>query len=147
MNPFLADAVALPRPDPGKRPWHAARMSLASVHANAARRLARHAGALAVAAGLAFLPAGVANALDVNTATPEQLQTVRGIGGKTAGIIVQERERGGRYTSMQDLSDRVRGIGPKRLESLQAAGLTVTPPAATPPASTSAPPTSRPGRR
>jgi len=140
MNPFLADTVASPRPDLAKRPWR-------SAHVGAARRLARHAGALAVAAGLAFLPLGVASALDVNTATSEQLQTLRGIGGKTAGIIIQERERGGQFVSLQDLSDRVRGIGPKRLQSLQAAGLTAAPTASSPPMPASPPPAGRPVRR
>jgi len=99
------------------------------------------------AASLALVPMGAANALDVNTASSEQLQTLRGIGDKTAHIIVQERERGGHFVSLQDLSDRVRGIGPKRLESLQAAGLTVEATPTPPPASTGAAPSGRPGRR
>jgi len=50
MNPFLADAVARPCPDPGKRPWQVARLGLASVHARATRRFIRRAGAIAIAA-------------------------------------------------------------------------------------------------
>jgi len=64
-------------------------------------------------------------AVDVNTATQEQLLTVRGIGPKTAQMIMQERQRGGRYQSLQDLSDRVKGIGPQRAAAMRAAGLTV----------------------
>ena len=125
MNPFLSDAVAVPRPDPGRRPWRSGRGRLAVASRCTARRLIRGAGALAFAAGLTLAP-GAVGAVDLNTATAEQLQTVRGIGSKTAEIIIQERVRGGRFESLQDLSDRVRGIGPKRLQSLQAAGLTVT---------------------
>jgi len=79
---------------------------------------------LIVAAGLALASFG-ANAVDLNTATAEQLQTLNGIGPKTAELIIEERERGGRFASLQDVADRVRGIGAKRLESLQAAGATV----------------------
>jgi competence protein ComEA len=69
-----------------------------------------------------FLP-GLALALDVNVATQEQLRKVRGIGPKTAQIIIEERSRGGRYESLEDLSDRVKGIGAKKAAALQAAGL------------------------
>lgn len=69
-----------------------------------------------------FLP-GLAFALDVNAATQEQLRKVRGIGPKTAQIIIEERSRGGRYESLEDLSDRVKGIGAKKAAALQAAGL------------------------
>lgn len=68
---------------------------------------------------------GVAYAVDVNSATQEQLRGVRGIGPKTAQIIIEERTRGGRYESFEDLSDRVKGIGPKKSASLQASGLTL----------------------
>ena len=100
MNPFLHETVALPR----RSGWpHILRV-----------------------AGLAALTwAGTATAVDLNTATLEQLRGIRGIGPKTAQIIVQERDRGGRYLSFSDLSDRVRGIGPKRAQGLQSAGLTV----------------------
>ncbi|ANN80334.1 hypothetical protein BAU07_08335 [Bordetella flabilis] len=64
-------------------------------------------------------------ALDVNSATIEQLRAVRGVGPKTAETIVKERERGGRFESMEDLSDRVRGIGSRRAQALEAAGLRV----------------------
>ncbi|MGS1116789.1 ComEA family DNA-binding protein [Castellaniella sp. UC4442_H9] len=100
MNPFLSSTVALP----GRSGWP---------------RILR-------AAGLAALTwTGAAGAVDLNTATLDQLRGVRGIGPKTAQIILQERERGGRYLSFADLSDRVRGIGPKRAQTLQSAGLTI----------------------
>jgi len=77
-------------------------------------------------------------AVDVNRATIEQLQTISGIGPKTAQTIVEERNRGGDFASMADLSDRVKGIGTKRAQALQAAGLEIgesgANPAGTPPA-------------
>uniref|UniRef100_UPI00334026DD ComEA family DNA-binding protein n=1 Tax=Castellaniella defragrans TaxID=75697 RepID=UPI00334026DD len=119
MNPFLHSMVAQPL-CPGKTRCPA----VAATGRRAFRRprLARVLGA----AGLAALAwSGGALALDINTATAEQLQGIRGIGAKTAQIIYQERERGGRYTSFEDLSDRVRGIGLKRADALRAAGLTI----------------------
>lgn len=87
--------------------------------------LAAALNALGLAASLSFgLPAAAA-AVDVNAATQAQLEAVRGIGPKTAEIIIQERMRGGQYESFEDLSDRVKGIGPKKAASLQAAGLTL----------------------
>ncbi|WP_276809458.1 ComEA family DNA-binding protein [Castellaniella defragrans] len=81
---------------------------------------------LLAAAGVAALAwAGAAGAVDLNTATLDQLRGIRGIGPKTAQVILDERERGGRYLSFADLSDRVRGIGPRRAQALQSAGLTI----------------------
>lgn len=78
----------------------------------------------AVVAGV-VLP-GAAFAVDVNVASLEQLRGVRGIGPKTAQIIIDERTRGGKYESFEDLSDRVKGIGPKKASALRASGLTLT---------------------
>ncbi|NYT81654.1 helix-hairpin-helix domain-containing protein [Alcaligenaceae bacterium] len=100
-----------------------------------------------VLAGI-FLPA-LSYGVDVNSATPEQLRGVRGIGPKTAETIVEERTRGGRYESIEDLSDRVKGIGPKKATALQAAGLTVgkTTAASATPAAPQAAATQRPKTR
>src|SRR3546814_1362423 len=68
---------------------------------------------------------GMALAIDVNAATPEQLREIRGIGPKMAQVILEERARGGRYESLDDLSARVKGIGPKKAAAMQASGLTV----------------------
>ncbi len=92
----------------------------------AGRHWGRRLGILAVAVGLA-LAAAPAAALDVNRATADQLQTLRGVGPKTAAIIVKERQRGGNFLSLEDLSDRVRGIGAKKARALQEAGLSVGP--------------------
>lgn len=92
----------------------------------AGRPHARGLSRLLAAAGIAALAwAGAAGAVDLNTATLDQLRGIRGIGPKTAQVILDERERGGRYLSFADLSDRVRGIGPRRAQSLQSAGLTI----------------------
>lgn len=67
----------------------------------------------------------VAWAVNVNAATDEQLQQIKGIGPKTAALILEERERGGPFVDFQDLQERVKGIGAKRAQSLQQEGLTI----------------------
>lgn len=108
MNPFLQPTVAQPKPT--------------VVWRRPSRRI-RHLPALTLIGSL-MMPA-LAMAVDVNTATPQQLQEIKGIGPKTAIIIIEERDRGGRFESMADVSERVKGIGPKKAASLEAAGLTV----------------------
>jgi len=81
-------------------------------------------GALLVTVGLGFV-APQAHALDVNQANAQQLETIRGIGPRTAEVIIAERERGGKFESFEDLAERVRGIGQKKAQALQAAGLQV----------------------
>lgn len=78
---------------------------------------------MALAAGLGL--AAASHAVDVNSANVEQLDTIRGIGPKTAQTIVQERDRSGPFLSMQDFAERIRGIGPRRAAAMQAAGLRV----------------------
>ncbi|MPT29566.1 MAG: helix-hairpin-helix domain-containing protein, partial [Achromobacter sp.] len=77
-------------------------------------------------AGLGVAPPP-ANALDVNQASAQQLESIRGIGPRTAEIIVGERERGGKFDSFEDLAERVRGIGLKKAQALESAGLQVGP--------------------
>ncbi|MER1966323.1 DUF655 domain-containing protein [Castellaniella sp. GW247-6E4] len=134
MNPFLHPTVAQPLRTGSRR---SSRLipprTFARRRAPRGRRLARALGA----AGLAAVTwSGGTFALDLNTATLAQLQGIRGIGPKTAQTIHHERERGGRYTSFEDLSDRVRGIGPRRADALRAAGLSID----TGPAALAAPP-------
>lgn len=64
-------------------------------------------------------------ALDVNTASIAQLESLRGIGPRTAKMIVSERSRAGAFASLEDLSDRVRGLGERRVRALSQAGLEV----------------------
>ncbi|WP_341669324.1 ComEA family DNA-binding protein [Alcaligenes sp. SDU_A2] len=72
---------------------------------------------------LVFCPGFVA-AVDLNTATAEQLQQIKGIGPRTAQLILEERQRGGDFDSLQNLADRVKGIGPKKIGTMEQSGLT-----------------------
>jgi len=117
MNPFLHDPVASPLVSRPAGSWQF------PFSKRACPGMKYRAGAVAIAAGV-----GVgfsAQAIDVNTASVADLERVRGVGPRTAQIIVQERSRAGHFESLEDLSDRVRGIGPKRLQTLQSAGLRV----------------------
>ncbi|GAB2910185.1 hypothetical protein GCM10027278_33890 [Paralcaligenes ginsengisoli] len=120
MNPFTESTVARPlNPGTSRQAGHAS-----SRHAQKRRSFWRPAwGALGLATGLTL--SATALAVDVNVATQAQLQEVRGIGPKTAQIILEERARGGKYESFDDLAVRVKGIGPKKAATLQASGLTV----------------------
>ncbi|KGD97149.1 DNA-binding protein [Achromobacter sp. RTa] len=126
MNPFLHSAAA--QPSPSSR-WRGARrpgLARRPGARPAPRALRRALGALLMMAGLGFA-ASPAHAVDVNQASAQQLEAVRGIGPRTAEIIVRERERGGKFESLDDLAERVRGIGAKKAQALQAAGLQVGP--------------------
>ncbi len=108
MNPFLDPKRAAPASTPSRL--------------RGARRRLRH---LAFMAGLGLGAVGVCHAVDVNSASSSQLEAVRGIGPKTAALIVKERQQGGLFSSYEDLGERVRGLGEKRLKSLRAAGLSL----------------------
>lgn len=130
MNPFLDSTVAVPLASeqsliqPQKQSEHPKGRWSFPFAQQAANRLARRSR---VAVMLAGVGVGLsAQALELNAATAEQLKELRGVGPRTAQIIVQERNRAGPFESLEDLSDRVRGIGPKRLQALQAAGLRVS---------------------
>jgi competence protein ComEA len=71
------------------------------------------------AAGVAGAsPAAPAVPLNLNTATPEQLDELDGIGPATAQQIVQFREAHGGFGSVEELA-QVPGIGDKRLATLR----------------------------
>jgi len=110
------------------------------------RGLRRTLGVLLVTAGLG-VAAAPAHALDVNQASAQQLEGIRGIGPRTAEIIVGERDRGGKFDSFEDLAERVRGIGLKKAQALESAGLQIGAggPAAT--AAPSAKPGDKPGAK
>lgn len=117
MNPFLHSTAA---GHLSAAPWRRPRRQAAS---QGGRRALRQAlGMALLAAGMVHVPA---HALDVNGATAQQLEGIRGIGPRTAEIIVRERDRAGKFDSLQDLAERVRGISQKKAEALEAAGLTV----------------------
>lgn len=122
MNPFVHSTVARHLP---LAPWRRARpAALPACPRERHRALRRALGALLLSTGLG-VAAPPAHAVDINQATAAQLEGVRGIGPRTAEIIVRERERGGGFESLDDLTERVRGIGQKKAQALQAAGLTV----------------------
>lgn len=92
----------------------------------------------------AFAPVLLAEPLDINTATVEQIdQAMVGVGKVKAEAIVKDREKNGPFKSVDDLL-RVKGIGPATLEKNRAK-LTVgteapapqAAPAASPPTTTS----------
>jgi competence protein ComEA len=80
---------------------------------------------IGAAVGMLIGAPQTAAALDVNAATLEQLVAVRGIGPRTAQIIIDERRRAGPFESLEDLSDRIRGIGARKAAALRASGLRV----------------------
>lgn len=73
---------------------------------------------------LLCVAAGLAGAVDANTASSDELQSVRGIGPAMAARILEERRKGA-FRDAGDLRERVRGIGPKNLDKMLAAGLEV----------------------
>lgn len=60
--------------------------------------------------------------VDVNRAGAQELQQIKGIGAKTAQRIIVERARGP-FESLEHLSERLSGIGPKTVLKLRANGL------------------------
>ena len=59
-----------------------------------------------------------AGLVNINTASSEELQTLSGIGEKTAQKIIEDREANGAFESVDDLT-RVSGIGDKKLEAIR----------------------------
>ncbi|MEO7555227.1 MAG: ComEA family DNA-binding protein [Acidimicrobiales bacterium] len=55
--------------------------------------------------------------VDLNTATATELEALPGLGPATAQAVVDDRTRNGPFRSVDDLQ-RVRGIGPAKLEQL-----------------------------
>jgi competence protein ComEA len=56
--------------------------------------------------------------VDINTATQDELEQLPGIGPTTARAILDERERRGRFRSVEELLE-VRGIGPAKLDAIR----------------------------
>ncbi|MDE0357871.1 MAG: helix-hairpin-helix domain-containing protein [Gammaproteobacteria bacterium] len=80
-------------------------------------------GALAATPQSARNPASsgnqqVAPAIDLNRATPEELEQVRGIGPALAARIIAHRDEVGGFGRVEDLIE-VRGIGPATLQSMR----------------------------
>ncbi len=75
-------------------------------------------------------------AVNLNTATQEELVALQGIGPAKAQAIIDYRTQHGGFKHVEELKD-VKGIGAKRFEKLKAE-LVVTPPAAHPAAAAKA---------
>lgn len=58
------------------------------------------------------------NTININTATAQQLTTVKGIGPKRAAAIIAFREQHGQFKSVQELTG-VKGLSPKLLARWQ----------------------------
>ncbi len=63
-------------------------------------------------------------AVDVNTASEADLDSIKGIGPGTSGKMLEARKTG-KFKDWTDLIERVPGIGDKRAAKLSAEGLTV----------------------
>jgi len=64
------------------------------------------------------LNAQASDQININTATVEQLQMVKGIGPKTAEAIVAYRKANGGFGKVDDL-ENVKGIGEKKLKKIK----------------------------
>ena len=73
---------------------------------------------------LAFCAASAFAAVDVNTAGPADLDSVKGIGPGTSTKLLEVR-KAGKLKDWADLIDRMPGIGEKRAAKLSSEGLTV----------------------
>lgn len=63
-------------------------------------------------------------AVDINTASEADLDSIKGIGPGTSGKMLEQR-KAGKFKDWPDLIARVPGIGDKRAAKLSAEGLTV----------------------
>ena len=70
-------------------------------------------------------------AVDVNTANPADLDSIKGIGPGTSSRIIKERKKG-EFKDWADFISRVKGIGDKNAAKYSASGLTVNGAAYTP---------------
>lgn len=77
-----------------------------------------------LASGLALFSALAMAAVDVNSATAADLDSVKGIGPGTSGKILEARKAGA-FKDWGDLIGRVSGIGPARAAKLSGQGLRV----------------------
>lgn len=73
---------------------------------------------------LAVFTAGAFAAVDVNTASPADLDSVKGIGPGTSSKLLEVR-KAGKFKDWSDLIERMPGIGEKRAAKLSSEGLTV----------------------
>lgn len=93
-------------------------VNLAAKLTDGAQILVPARGRVAAMAGGTPGAAAPAAPVNLNTATPEQLDGLDGVGPATAQKIVQFRQAHGGFGSLQDL-DKIPGIGPKRIAALR----------------------------
>ncbi len=67
---------------------------------------------------LLFLATAAWAKVNINTATVEELQSIKGIGQVKAEAIVKDRKANGKFKSINDLS-RVKGIGEKTIKMIK----------------------------
>jgi len=82
--------------------------------------------AAALALAVTFPTQWAAAAVNLNTATKDELIALPGIGPAKAQAILDYRHANGGFKTVEELKD-VKGIGAKRFEKLKA-DLTITPP-------------------
>lgn len=70
----------------------------------------------------------LASAVNVNTATQTELESIKGIGPSKAKTTIAERLDVGHFQDANDLQKRVRGIGIKSVEKMVDNGLTIESP-------------------
>jgi competence protein ComEA len=73
---------------------------------------------MALLAGQVVVAKAESPALNINTASAQELATIKGIGPAKAKAIVDHREANGAFKSVDDLK-MVRGIGDNLLEQLR----------------------------
>ncbi|PRF41524.1 ComEA family DNA-binding protein [Burkholderia multivorans] len=71
------------------------------------------------------LAAGLAAAVDVNTADQAALESVKGLGPVKSKAIIDERTKNGPFKDADDLATRVKGLGTKSVGHLEENGLTI----------------------
>ena len=64
------------------------------------------------------LPVEAGDKVNINTATVSELQSVKGIGPKTAAAIIAYRDEHGTFNSVDGLED-VKGVGKKSLSKFK----------------------------
>ena len=75
-------------------------------------------GAAAIPAGAMSKEATKEGKVNINTATVEELKTLKGVGEKKAEAIIEYRKKNGSFKTKEDLM-KVRGIGKKLFESFE----------------------------
>ena len=76
------------------------------------------AGSMASAEQAEKSAAGAAAAINLNSATVEQLEALPGIGPKTAQLIVEYRQKSGGFKKVEELMN-IKGIGEKSFLKLK----------------------------